>query len=627
MADFAGLPWSYSGKPTPSPEPSLSAQPGYAPESAAPRFELRRLRGANPFSRDSVLVGDAPEELQAEAAAPDSLLLTARQLGLPDPVGLEAQSSIARSIESLSESIRTHLGLPPVDIDRAGLPPDRFVVAMDPEELSGAIVELAAEIATGRPLSRLQQLQARIQATRDRIYPHVHMNALGNECRRRGIPWRRLSWSPRLHQIGEGSRQCRLDLTITSRTGRLATGIAGDKAETNALLARFGLPVPRQLPAMSPYEGWEAAQRIGLPVVVKPRMGNKGTGVSVNLTSREEVGRAVQQALQHSRTALVESYIKGVDHRVLIAGDRIIAVAKRIPAHVVGDGRHTVRELVDIENANPERSVEHKLTLLKTIEFDSEMERRLSAHGYTLDSVPRQGETIFLRFGGNLSTGATAVDLTDEIHPENADMLIRATRLVGLDIAGIDFLTDDVTKPYHENGAGICEVNSRIATRAHMAAELGTGKSVVARLLDAIYSDDRQGRVPTVLIYDVDGLADILAERIAGDATLRVGVASPDRVAVAGRALKVLPPTLWDAHRLLTEDPTVDFIILEVKPERVEQDGLGISHADLIIVPEPSNHGSSPPASAHMDVLQRAASTIVRVGDMDRILAALRAAV
>jgi cyanophycin synthetase len=569
-----------------------------------------------------VLVGTFRQGKPVHFAGPERCATLAEEVGLTLPDDTQMSLPLERRVEGFTKAVRRHLSLLEIEIENSALPADAFVIPLEPEELAVPIVEFALYCFGAPAPEQLRRGLEALEAGRDKLYPDIHMATIGNECRKRGIPWRRLWWSNKLYQIGEGAHLSRLDLTVTSRTPRLATGIAGDKAETNRLLARFGLPVARQICVTRAEDAWPAAQKIGLPVVVKPRIGNMGRGVSINLKTQAEVVGAARQAQQVSAVVAVESQIMGADHRVLIARGRIVAVARRTPPKVIGNGIHTIRELVASENASPHRS-KTKLTILKTIEVDKEMERRVAAHGYTLDSVPPQGAEVFLRFGGGMSKGATAIDLTDQVHPKNAAALLKAAALVGLDIAGIDFLISDISKPYDEVGGAICEVNSRVATRAHMAAELGTDRSVASRLLDAIYTERNNGRVPTVLVVG-SGSGD-LAVRIAEGAEREIGrpvaVAGRERVAIGGEALDVKPVSLWQAHQIVTEDPDVHLVVLEVEAERIESEGLAVSKAELVVLADgwqPQSAGDVRP------VLEKLGAPLIQTMDLEAVMSHLR---
>jgi cyanophycin synthetase len=458
---------------------------------------------------------------------------------------------------------------------------------------------------------------------RDRfLFPEIHYSALAAECAKRGINWRRLPWSRRLYQIGEGARQLRLDGTWSSRTSRPAVGISSDKAETVRLLRRFGVPVPKQISVATPNEAWAAAQEIGVPIVVKPRSSNLGKGVTTNLRERLEVENAVSEALRFSSSVLIEQQIAGLDHRVTIAESQIIAVAKRVPACVIGDGSRTIAQLVAAENLNPLRSDSGQHTLLKALDIDDEVERRIAEYGYRVDSVPFAGETVYLRYCGNVSRGGIPIDVAENVHPENAAMLLKAVKLVGLDIAGIDYLTTDIARPWYEVGAAIVEVNSRSATRIHMAAEFGTTKSVMGRLLDAVYTEPNSGHLPTVVVYgppEVSSAAEQLAEKLGHAIGLVVGKGTAEQAVIAATHSRIEVRTLREAHQILTEDPETELLVLHVDPARIDGDGLGISHVDVAV--DPTRRGFA----HHSELLQRTGAALVEGADLSAVITALSA--
>ncbi|HRW30821.1 MAG TPA: acetate--CoA ligase family protein, partial [Emcibacteraceae bacterium] len=254
----------------------------------------------------------------------------------------------------------------------------------------------------------------------------------------RDIPWLRLN-KYSLVQFGHGKHQKRIQATITSETNHIAVEISCDKEDTHNLLNDLGLPVPQQQMVYSSNEAIKAAQRIGYPVVVKPLNANHGRGVSINLSSDEEVEAAFDVAKEQgtSRAVLVESYMTGFDHRMLVVNNELVAVAKRVPGHVVGDGKHTIAELIDIVNEDPRRGVGHE-KVLTILEIDSQARRLMKNAGYTEETVLEDGKIFYLRDTANLSTGGTAIDLTDVVHPDNKEMAQRAIQAVGLDVGGVD---------------------------------------------------------------------------------------------------------------------------------------------------------------------------------------------
>ena len=287
----------------------------------------------------------------------------------------------------------------------------------------------------------------------------------------RRIPWIRLN-EQSLIQFGHGRYQQRIQATVTSRTSHIAVELASDKEETNRILANLGLPVPRQRLVQSADDAVAAAERIGYPVVVKPFNANHGRGISIHLSTAEQVRTAFEVAREHSRSVIVESFITGDDHRMLVINGELVAVSQRVPGHVVGDGVHTIEQLVEEVNSDPRRGIGHEKVLTRLV-FDHQAETMLARKGYTKDTVPAAGERVFLRSTGNLSTGGTATDVTDLVHPDNVEMATRAVKAIGLDVGGVDFLTTDITESYKEIGGAICEINAAPGFRMHMAPSEG----------------------------------------------------------------------------------------------------------------------------------------------------------
>ena len=351
----------------------------------------------------------------------------------------------------------------------------------------------------------------------------------------RDIPWLRLNQYS-LVQFGHGRYQQRIQATTTGRTSNIAVELAGDKEETNGILRDLGLPVPQQLLVRSEQDAVRAAERIGYPVVLKPLSGNHGRGVAINLRTPEEVEVGFQKAREHGATIVVESYIEGFDHRLLVVDGELVAAAKRVPGHVVGDGKHTIAELVAIVNQDPRRGVGHEKVLTR-LEFDHQAERLLAKLGYDQDTVPGKDEIVYLRSTANLSTGGTAIDVTDIVHPDNREMAVRAINAIDLDIGGVDFLTKDISVSYREAGGGICEVNAGPGFRMHVAPSEGTPRDVAGPVIDMLFPPGTPTRVPVAAITGTNGktttsrmLAHIL--KLSG---YTVGMTSTDGVYIDGK--------------------------------------------------------------------------------------------
>lgn len=405
--------------------------------------------------------------------------------------------------------------------------------------------------------------------------------SLVRAAEQRGIPWLRLNRFS-LVQLGYGKYSQRIQATVTSQTRQIATDLASDKEETNRLLADLGLPVPRQALVYGEEEAVQAARRIGYPVVVKPLNANHGRGVSIDLGRPPEVVKAFHEARQHSRGIVIESFIRGLDHRLLVVNGELVAASKRVPGHVVGDGEHSVGALVDLVNQDPRRGVGHEKVLTR-LEIDAQAERLLAEKGYTVDTVPAAGEVVFLRSTANLSTGGTAVDVTDIIHPDNRDMAIRAVRAIGLDVAGVDFLTTDISKSYLETGGAICEVNAAPGFRMHIAPSEGTPRDVAGPVMDMLFPPGTPARIPVAAITGTNGKTTTarMTAHILKMAGYRVGMTSTDGVYIDGRLTVAGDMTGPSSARMVLRDPSVDAAVLETARGGLVRSGLGFRHADV----------------------------------------------
>lgn len=407
--------------------------------------------------------------------------------------------------------------------------------------------------------------------------------SLVSAAEQRDIPWLRLN-NYSLVQFGHGKHQKRIQATITSETKHIAVEISCDKEDTHNLLNDLGLPVPKQLMIYSEHQAVRAAQRIGYPVVLKPLNANHGRGVSINLTTDEEVIVAFAEAREHgtSRAVLVESYLTGYDHRMLVVNNELVAVAKRVPGHVIGDGVHTIEQLVDIVNQDPRRGVGHEKVLTR-LELDNQAERLMEDAGYTSQTILEKDQTFFLRSTANLSTGGTAIDVTDIVHPDNRDMAIRAIRAIGLDIGGVDFLTEDISKSYKEIGGGICECNAAPGFRMHVAPSEGKARDVAGKVMDMLFPSGSESRIPVAAITGTNGktttsrmLASIM--KAAGFTT---GMTSTDGVYIDGHLTVKGDMTGPTSAQIVLRDPSVDFAIMETARGGIVKRGLGYQRCDV----------------------------------------------
>jgi cyanophycin synthetase len=405
--------------------------------------------------------------------------------------------------------------------------------------------------------------------------------ALLRAAEERDIPHLRLNQYS-LVQLGHGRHQRRIQATVTSETKHIAVELASDKEETNRLLGDLGLPVAQQRLIRSEDAAAAAAESIGYPVVVKPLNANHGRGVSIKLQTPEEVRTAFHQAREHSRSVLVESYIEGLDHRLLVVDGELVAASKRVPGHVVGDGESTIEQLVDEVNEDPRRGIGHE-KLLTRLEFDYQAERLLESAGLKHESVPAAGEIVYLRSTGNLSTGGTAVDVTDQVHPDVREMAVRAAQAIGLDVCGVDFLTTDVARSWSETKGAICELNAAPGFRMHVAPSEGTPRDVAGPVMDMLFPPGSDSRIPVVSITGTNGktttsrmVAHVL--KLAGHT---VGLATTDGVYIDGQRTVEGDMTGPVSARMILRDPTVDVAVLETARGGLLRRGMGYRHPDV----------------------------------------------
>jgi cyanophycin synthetase len=397
----------------------------------------------------------------------------------------------------------------------------------------------------------------------------------------RDIPWLRLN-DYSLVQLGHACHSKRIQATITSETRHIAVEIASDKEETNRILGDLGLPVPQQARVTSEEDCLRAAERIGYPVVVKPLDANHGRGVSINLNDAEHVKQAFEKAKIFSRSVLVEKYVVGFDHRLLVVDGKWTAAAKRVPGHVVGDGAHTIAQLVEIVNADPRRGIGHEKVLTK-LEFDYQANRLLELAGYGQDTVLPAGEVFYLRSTGNLSTGGTSVDVTDAAHPDNREMAERAARAIGLDVCGVDFLTPDITKSYKEVGGAICEVNAAPGFRMHVAPSEGQPRDVAGPVMDMLFPPGTPSRIPIATITGTNGKTTTarMVAHVFKMTGKRVGLTTTDGVYIDGHLSVAGDMTGPASARMVLRDPKVEVAVLEAARGGLLRSGLGYRWTDV----------------------------------------------
>lgn len=399
----------------------------------------------------------------------------------------------------------------------------------------------------------------------------------------RGIPYRRLTRGS-LVQFGWGSKQRRIQAAEVDSTSAVAESIGQDKDLTKRLLHAAGVPVPLGKPVESVDEAWEVALKVGLPVVVKPQDGNQGKGVTVNITDRAQLEEAYKNAAEYG-TVMVERFLPGHDFRLLVVGDQLVAAARREPPQVLGDGQHTVRELVNQVNLDPRRGEGHATSLTK-IRLDDIAVARLAMQDLTPDSVPAKGQRVVLRNNANLSTGGTATDVTDDVHPEVAARAVAAAQMVGLHICGVDMVAETVLRPLEEQGGGFVEVNAAPGLRMHLAPSYGKPRNVGQAMVDKLYAHGDDGRIPVVAVTGTNGkttTARLIAHLFTAQG-LRVGMTNTDGVYVNGRQIDSGDCSGPKSARNVLLHPEVDAAVFETARGGILREGLGFDRCQVAVV-------------------------------------------
>ena len=423
---------------------------------------------------------------------------------------------------------------------------------------------------------------------RDDFIRYAQKRALGpstasivRAAEERGIPWLRMNQQS-LIQLGHGKYQQRVQATITGRTPHIAVELACDKDETNKILTSLGLPAPRQELVNSQVNAIKAATKLGGLVVTKPYNGNHGRGITIGISGDDAVREGYAAAREHSSSVIVETYMPGDDHRLLVVNGELVAATKRTPGHVTGDGKKTVAELVDIVNQDPRRGIGHEKVLTQLI-LDNQADQMLERVNYTSASIPKEGEVVYLRSTANLSTGGTATDVTDIIHPDNRDMAVRAIRAIGLDVGGVDFITTNIAESYKSIGGGICEINAAPGFRMHVAPSEGTPRDVAGPVVDLLFPPGSPSRVPIAAVTGTNGkttTARMLAH-ITKMAGYTPGLTTTDGVYIDGQRTVEGDMTGPVSARMVLSDPHVDIAILETARGGLVRAGMGVPEVNV----------------------------------------------
>jgi len=438
----------------------------------------------------------------------------------------------------------------------------------------------------------------------------------------RDIPWLRLN-EYSLVQFGHGKYQKRIQATVTSDTGTIATSLASDKEGTHSLLRDMGLPVPKQTMFSSEDDAVYNVNRMGYPVVIKPLDANHGRGISINLTTEEEVREAfhIAKAQSRSRHVIAESFITGYDHRMLVVNNELVAVAKRVPGHVVGDGKSTIAQLVDVVNSDPRRGIGHEKVLTR-LELDGQAATLMKAADYDESTVLKKDEIFSLRATANLSTGGTSIDLTDVVHPDNREMAVRAVRAIGLDIGGVDFITDDITYSYKDVGGAIVEVNAGPGFRMHVAPSEGQPRDVSGKVLDMLYPPGTPSRIPVAAITGTNGKTTTtrMLSHIMQTCGHVVGMTSTGGIQVDGRVTVKGDMTGPKSAQIVLRDPTIDFAVLETARGGILRAGLGYSECDIAACINITADHMGLGGIETLDQLAKVKETVVRIANDTAVL-------
>jgi cyanophycin synthetase len=410
--------------------------------------------------------------------------------------------------------------------------------------------------------------------------------AIVDEAASRDIPWIRLNEAS-LVQLGWGKYQQRVRATMTSKTSALAVDIAGDKDVTRRLLASAGLPVPRGELVLNEDDAVRAATAIGFPVVTKPLDGNHGRGVGLDLRSEEDVRTGFRRAVPEARRGqvVVEGFVSGSDYRVLVVGGRMVAVAERVPAHVIGDGKHTVSDLVEIANSDPRRGIGHEKVLTR-IKVDDAAIELLRKQGFGLDDVPPEDAFVKLAATGNMSTGGNSIDRTWEAHEDNVEIAEEAARVVGLDVAGIDFLAPDITQPVRETGGAIVEVNAAPGFRMHTNPTEGEAQFVAKDVVDLLFPSGTPSRIPIVAVTGSNGKTTTtrMISYIFKGMGRSVGMTTTDGIYIDERLVKRADASGPKSAQMVLQNPRIDFAVFETARGGILREGLGYGKNDVAVV-------------------------------------------
>lgn len=452
----------------------------------------------------------------------------------------------------------------------------------------------------------------KMREIRERVRLGPSTGSIVEEAVSRDIPWIRLGTNS-LVQLGYGVHQMRFQATITCKTSNIAVDIACNKEETKRMLDMASIPVASGNISVDAEDLEACIKKIGYPIVIKPLDGNHGKGASINVTNWEDALSGLAYAQKYSRRVIVEKFITGFDFRVLIIDNKLVAAAKRVPAHVVGNGKDTIQQLIDTTNLDPRRGYGHE-NVLTQIDVDRDTLDLLEKLDYTVASVLKSGEIVYLKSTANLSTGGTSVDVTDMMHPENVFLCERISRVIGLDICGVDIMAENLTQPLKENGGCILEVNAAPGFRMHLAPSEGLPRNVASPVIDMLYPPGKPSRIPIIAVTGTNGKTTTtrLLAHIVKNNGYKVGFTTSDGIYIQNHMLEKGDTTGPVSAEYILKDPTVEFAVLETARGGILRSGLGFSRCDIAVITNIQEDHLGLSDIHTLDDLARVKSTVVK---------------
>jgi len=556
---------------------------------------VRALRGPNLWSRHTAveaIVYCEPEERSIKELVDFEIQLRTifPQLHIRN-VGLNGEPlAMAHVIEHVVLGLQAQVGCPvtfsrTIKVNTEGI--YQVVVEYSEESVGRLALDLAWRLVSAarfkHPFDVEDALQQLSQLDEDvRLGPST--GSIVQAAVERNIPYRRLTQGS-LVQFGWGSKQQRIQAAETSRTSAIAESIAQDKELTKELLHSAGVAVPLGKVVETADEAWQVAQELGSTIVIKPRDGNQGKGVAVNIRSEEQVRTAFAVAQHYGSKIIVERYMPGQDFRLLVVGDRLVAAARRDPPQVIGDGRSTIAELVEAINLDPLRGDGHSTPLTK-IRLDDIALATIAKKNLEITSVPIKGERVVLRNNANLSTGGSATDVTDDVHPDLAASAVTAAKMVGLDICGVDIVCDAIYKPLEEQGGGVVEVNAAPGLRMHLNPSYGKSQPVGDAIVQMMFPHGQTGRIPVVAVSGTNGKTTTvrLITHLLRHHGYRVGMTSTDGIYVENERIDSGDCSGPKSARNVLMHPEVDAAVLETARGGILREGLGFDACDVAVI-------------------------------------------